>query len=329
MILDLPGDFRIITALQACGDWLTPIMKFFTWLGYPQAYMLIIAVIYWSIDRKLGLRLGLYLPLLASLNSLLKQAFHAPRPYWLNPEINTPLVSNGFGMPSGHAQAATVWLYAAYHLKKRGGWFVAVFLVLMIGVSRAYLGVHFPSQVVAGWMTGIALLVIVVRAEHRVISWFLKQQFTAQLLLLTGSTLLILVLGILIGWLWRNWEIPLEWIRNSEQKLGDPGESILTSVGLGAVAGNAGGFLGVSLGALLYHRKGWFSCGGRLWKRIIRSLGGLLMLFGLFLLLLWISPEESSILWYPVWRFGGFFLLAISTVYGIPRIFSRIQWLEG
>jgi membrane-associated phospholipid phosphatase len=329
MILDLPGDFRIIAAFQACGDWLTPIMKFFTWLGYPQAYMLIIAVIYWSIDRKLGLRLGLYLPLLASLNSLLKQAFHAPRPYWLNPDINTPMVSNGFGMPSGHAQGATVWLYAACFVKKRVFWLVVIFLVFMIGISRVYLGVHFASQVVAGWLTGIALLVIAVRLEHSVLSWFLKKKLRSQLLLLIGCTLLILLLGAVIGWLWRNWEMPLEWIQNSERKLGDHGESILTSVGMGSVAGNAGGFLGVSLGALLYHRKGWFSAGGKLWKRMLRSLVGLLILLGLFLLLMGISPEESSRLWYPVWRFGGFFLLAISTLYGIPRMFSRIQWLEG
>jgi hypothetical protein len=122
--------------------------------------------------------------------------------------------------------------------------------------------------------------------------------------------------------------MPLEWIRNAELKL-EEGESILTSAGLGSTAGNAGGFLGVSLGALLFHRKGWFSAGGSLGKRLLRSMGGLLILSAMYLLLNWISPEESSRLWYPVWRFGGFFLLAFFTVWVIPRLFSRIQWLEG
>ncbi len=107
-----PGDFWLTQSLQSIGMWFTPIMKFFTWLGYPQAYMIIIAIIYWSFDRKLGLRLAIFLPFVASLNSILKQAIHAPRPYWLDPDIRAIQVSNGFGMPSGHAQASTVWFYA-------------------------------------------------------------------------------------------------------------------------------------------------------------------------------------------------------------------------
>ena len=125
------GDFQqleiwFIHEFQNLGDWLTPVMKGFTWIGYPQAYMLIIAIIYWSFDRKMGLRLAIFLSLVSSLNSILKQLIHAPRPYWIDPGIKAIKVSNGFGMPSGHAQAATVWLYAATCMKKRWFWVVAV-----------------------------------------------------------------------------------------------------------------------------------------------------------------------------------------------------------
>ena len=155
MNIIFPGDIWLILFLQGVGEWLTPIMKLFTWLGYPQAYMIIIAVIYWSFDRKLGLRLAIFLPLVASLNSVLKQAFHAPRPYWLDQGIKAIHVSNGFGMPSGHAQASMAWIYAGALLKRRWFWLTAVIIVLMIGVSRIYLGVHFPSQVVFGWLFGL------------------------------------------------------------------------------------------------------------------------------------------------------------------------------
>ena len=324
MILDLPGDFRIIAAFQACGDWLTPIMKFFTWLGYPQAYMLIIAVIYWSIDRKLGLRLGLYLPLLASLNSLLKQAFHAPRPYWLNPDINTPMVSNGFGMPSGHAQGATVWLYAACFVKKRVFWLVAIFLVFMIGISRVYLGVHFPSQVVAGWLTGIALLVIAVRLEHSVLSWFLKKKLRSQLLLLIGCTLLILLLGAVIGWLWRNWEMPLEWILNASDDLAVGEKSLAASRGMSAVAGNSGGFLGAALAAMFSHRQGGFNSGGPFWKRLVRTVAGLVLLAVLYGIFEQITPDPAKEVLHPVWQFFGFFVISFSAIYLVPHLFKKI-----
>ena len=135
MIFVFPGDVWLTHVLQQMGAWLIPVMKFFTWLGYPQAYMVIIAMIYWSINRKLGLRLALFLTIAASLNSVLKQAFHAPRPYWFDPEIKAILPANGFGMPSGHAQASTVWLYAASLIKNRRFWALAVALAFLVGVS--------------------------------------------------------------------------------------------------------------------------------------------------------------------------------------------------
>ena len=84
--------------------------------------MVIVAIIYWSFDRNLGLRMAIFLPVSASFNSVLKQAIHAPRPFWVDQGIVALHPENGFGMPSGHAQAATVWLLAGAYLKK--GWFV-------------------------------------------------------------------------------------------------------------------------------------------------------------------------------------------------------------
>ena len=75
MSCTFPGDFWLIFQLQDTGDWIAPIMTFFTYLGYPQAFMVIVAVIYWSVDRKMGLRLAIFLPVVSSVNSILKQAF--------------------------------------------------------------------------------------------------------------------------------------------------------------------------------------------------------------------------------------------------------------
>ncbi|TFH21703.1 MAG: phosphatase PAP2 family protein [Bacteroidia bacterium] len=246
-----PGDFWLTMFLQGFGDWLTPIMKFFTWLGYPQAYMILIAIIYWSFDRKLGLRLAIFLPLIASINSILKQALHAPRPYWLDPNIKAIQVSNGFGMPSGHAQASTVWLYAGSCLKRRWFWVIAIAVVLMIGLSRIYLGVHFSSQVLLGWVIGILVLILFYRYESKVLSWFLGQKFSSQLILISGISILILIIGGVFVIILKDWEMPSEWIRNASDDLASRNESILISVGMASVAGNSGGFFGVALGALL------------------------------------------------------------------------------
>ena len=104
-------------------------------------------------------------------------------------------------------------------------------------------------------------------------------------------------------------------------------ESILTSVGLSAVAGNSGGFLGVSLGALLMHRGGGFDTGGAVWKRLIRSVLGLAFLAGIYSIYHLTLPGTDRELLYSIWRFSGFFILSFSTIFLIPRFFSRLNLL--
>lgn len=92
------------------------------------------------------------------LNSL-KFSFRRPRP---EPYFDTVLPSS-YSFPSGHALFAVAffgvlaWLIAA-RIKNRLAqiliWTVAVWLILLIGFSRIYLGVHYPSDVAAGYAAG-------------------------------------------------------------------------------------------------------------------------------------------------------------------------------
>ena len=323
----LPGDYWLTLSMQNIGEWLTPIMKSFTWLGYPQAYMIIIAIIYWSFDRKLGLRMAIFLPAVSSINSILKQAFHAPRPFWLNPDIEAIHVSNGFGLPSGHAQASTVWLYASSFLKRGWVWAIIITIVLMVGLSRVYLGVHFSSQVLAGWIIGILITIFFIRLETSVLTWFLSRKFQNQLLVISGITILFIFLGGIFVFLLRNWEVPAEWIRNAADDLDGTDEMIRYSIGMGSVAGNTGGFMGAAMGGLLLHRKGGFDPGGIGWKRVLRSVAGLLLFFIIYEIIMLTSPEQTNVVLYPVWRFGGFFVISISAIWLIPLILMRVNLL--
>lgn len=323
-----PGDFWFTLFLQGIGDWLSPIMKFFTWLGYPQAYMILIAIIYWSFDRKLGLRLAIFLPVAASLNSILKQAIHAPRPYWLDPNIRAIQVSNGFGMPSGHAQASTVWLYAASCLKRRWFWAIAITVVLMIGLSRIYLGVHFSSQVLIGWAIGILIVMFFFRYESKVLRWFMGKKFASQLTVISGICILILILGGVFVFILQKWELPAEWIRNAADDMAGSNESILSSIGMASVAGNAGGFFGVALGALLSHRYGGFDAGGSVWKRLLRSVVGLMIFIALYGIVMLTSPDLTKEVFYSIWRFIGFFSISFSTIFLIPCFLIRMKLLS-
>jgi membrane-associated phospholipid phosphatase len=324
MILVIPFDLWLSQVFQGLGERFVPVMSAFTWLGYPQAYMVAVAIIYWSVNKKLGLRLAIFLPVVASLNSLLKQVFHAPRPFWVDPGIEAIRVSNGFGMPSGHAQSSTVWLYAALSIRRSWFWIIAVVMTLMIGLSRVYLGVHFSSQVLAGWLTGIIVLVLFSRYEQQFLSWFLGLKFSGQILWLSGITAGIFLAGFLCVSVMRGWDIPQEWIINAADDLAGTGESILNSRGLVAVAGNCGGFLGAALGALFIHRRGGFVQGG-IWMRLLRSVTGLILLTAIYYIFLLISPDPDNDFLEAAWRFSGFFVISLVTLYLFPVLFERFR----
>jgi undecaprenyl-diphosphatase len=95
------------------------------------------------------------------LNGLLKIGFNRPRPAIFLPEVHT--VSSSF--PSGHAMSAAIvystvaYLAARLHKRRWARWLVmtaALILIVLISISRLYLGVHYPSDVVAGVAIGLA-----------------------------------------------------------------------------------------------------------------------------------------------------------------------------
>lgn len=102
------------------------------------------------------------------LNLVLKYVFQRPRP-------TQPLVEEYFySYPSGHAMNAFIfYLFIAYmyyhytHNKSLGivVFIVASMLVLLIGISRVYLGVHYPSDVLAGYIGGLWWLITVILFE--------------------------------------------------------------------------------------------------------------------------------------------------------------------
>jgi membrane-associated phospholipid phosphatase len=120
-------------------------------------------------------REALLLPLVAALSWLsvegLKFAFARPRP----PLVNARVLETSFSFPSSHATVAAAFYGVAAYFLIRGlrhdsakivVGIMAALLVLLVGVSRVYLGVHFPSDVLAGWMLGLLWFALIVIADH-------------------------------------------------------------------------------------------------------------------------------------------------------------------
>jgi len=139
---------------------LTTVMIGITWLGSSTAYMVLIPLIYWCIDEKKGFRLGLAILISAWLNVTLKFLLDQPRPFFAAYDPSLGMIKEKLGgLPSGHAQNALVmWIIIASWIKRKWAYIAAALICLAVSFSRVYLGVHFPTDIFAGWLLGGVVL---------------------------------------------------------------------------------------------------------------------------------------------------------------------------
>ncbi|MEB3225848.1 MAG: phosphatase PAP2 family protein, partial [Synechococcus sp.] len=135
-----------------------------TQLGSEKAYLLLLGLYYWLVDPRQGRLVTLILVASVMSNIFLKQAFALPRPYVLNPAVMTPEAlhtAGSFSFPSGHAQGITTfWGAIAFLQQKRWLWIFEILIIVLVSLSRLYLGVHFPVDVAAGVILGIGWIAL-------------------------------------------------------------------------------------------------------------------------------------------------------------------------
>ena len=131
-----------------------------TMLGEPGIYILIITLFFWGISKRAGICITFALSVSTFFNSLIKIAIKAPRPFEAMPGLQGKRLetATGYSFPSGHTQGAASFYTSVFLLfKKRVIRIFCTLAIILVGVSRVYLGVHWPKDVLAGWVLGIGL----------------------------------------------------------------------------------------------------------------------------------------------------------------------------
>lgn len=152
-------DFLILDWIQAhlrCG-FLDTLMPLITALGeYGALWILLTALLLIRKDtRKTGVTLAVALALDVLLcNVILKPLVARPRPFALREVELLVRAPRDFSFPSGHAAASFAAAGALLFSKSRGRW-AALLLAAAIALSRLYLYVHYPSDVVCGTVLGL------------------------------------------------------------------------------------------------------------------------------------------------------------------------------
>ncbi len=324
MITVLQVDLLWVIAFQSAGEWLIAPMKFFSFLGSETFFILVLPVLYWSLDSALGMRVGVALLLSGGLNDLFKLAFHSPRPYWVSADVQARAAETSFGLPSGHAQISVgVWGMAAAYLRRAWAWLAACLLMLLIGLSRSFLGVHFFLDVVVGWIMGAALLGVLLYTWQPVTTWAGKQPFGRQVLWAFLGSLGIVLLNALFLFAWQEeGQLALKgWTMTAAQA----GVATLPQpLTLNGALTNAGTLFGLLTGLAWIRPRGGWQASGRVWKRAVRylvgSIGVVLLWYGLGA----VFPRGESLLPY-VLRYVRYTLLGFWVSGGAPQIFTKLK----
>ena len=160
-LLEMEGGILLWIQEVLRADWLTPLVRAVTFLGNGGWFWIAAALILccWRRTRRAGVTalIALLMSLVVN-NLLLKNLVARTRPYELIDSLTILIAApHDFSFPSGHAGASFAAACAMYpNLPRRWG-VCFVLLAALIALSRLYLGVHFPSDVLAGALIGAAL----------------------------------------------------------------------------------------------------------------------------------------------------------------------------
>jgi membrane-associated phospholipid phosphatase len=310
-----------IMAVQALGAWLQAPMEIFSFLGTENFFLLILPLIYWSIDAKVGMQIGFILITSNYLNGVLKLLFAGPRPYWVSDRVIPFAAESTFGIPSGHAQnAVSVWGMIAASYRKSWAWILAFALMFFIGFSRWYLGVHFPHDVIVGWLIGAILLWMFVRFWNPIDDWLRQKTLREQVLLAFIVSMLFIVLGVFSASRLDGYTFPEEWRANALRA----SDELPAPVSMEGAFTLAGIFFGYAAGAAWIVSRGGYQADGSLQQRATRFVVGLIGMLILWRGLGLVFPDNadavSFTLRYLRYSFVGFWVSG-----GAPWLFFRFK----
>ncbi len=140
--------------------------------------LLIVAVmgfLYWGLNKEFGKYVGVNVLVANVWNPMIKNVILRLRPYFVpGYEVNLlrlidsdadamDVAAQGYSFPSGHSTSA-VAVYgslAVHEKRKKTLWVLAIVLPLLVGFSRVFVGAHFPTDVICGWLLGAVIVILV------------------------------------------------------------------------------------------------------------------------------------------------------------------------
>jgi membrane-associated phospholipid phosphatase len=281
---------ELILWLQGFSPALDVPFELFTSLGDENFNMLLLPLLYWCIDRRLGARASVLFLASTYLSGFVKLATNQPRPFEVDARVRKMADVLGSSFPSLHTQnAVAFWGYLAAMVRRRWLWLLSAILIVLIPLSRLYLGVHFPTDLAGGYLFGAALLAIFLRLERPIEAWLGRQGLVRQIGLAILAPLVMLLLL--------------------------PADDEITVVSTAML-------MGTGIGFALERRWVRFVSGGAWRHQALRFILGVVVVlalrFGLKALFEGLEPE-------PVFRFARYVAIGFWVGAGAPWVFVKLR----
>jgi membrane-associated phospholipid phosphatase len=305
--------------LQDTYPQLESFFEFISELGREEFYLAILPLIYWCLNKRLGSSLAYVFLFSNAFNALFKHTFRAPRPFWIDDKVG--LASEiSYGVPSGHTQAAsTLYIFLAAWLKRSWVWIPALVMVILMGLSRIFLGVHFVHDVVVGLLIALLVLLGYYLWQRYLAPGFgkriLGQRLLASLLISVAIALIYTVVRMIIG----EPDLTVSWAEYISDAELTGSEDMATAVGA---------LLGIGVGINLETSRSRFRVGGPVWQRIVRYLLGIAVTVAIWAGLKQVFPADPLWLAIPL-RILRYFLILIWVGYYAPLTFIRVRLAEA
>jgi membrane-associated phospholipid phosphatase len=174
-----PGDLILALHIQVFDNSsVEQFMKVISEIGGGRVATILLlasAILFWVKHRRIESLLIIGSGLLSSIDRLLKILIDRPRP---SPDLVSVMEINHSGsFPSGHATFAMTFfgalfyfssIYIGHSIIKKLIQTVSVIIILLTGISRIYLGAHWPSDVLGGYLLGGLILSLLVLCHRKI-----------------------------------------------------------------------------------------------------------------------------------------------------------------
>jgi hypothetical protein len=194
-------------------------------------------------------------------------------------------------------------------------------VIALIAVSRMFLAVHFPTDVLVGLLLGVGLLVLFIRLEKPLSQRLRQMSLNHQIVVAVLASLILIGLGLGVSAVTAGRSVPQEWVETAMEAA--PDAEPIEPQNINDILAAAGALLGIGIGGAMLFSWDRFDPRGPWEKRALRYIVGIIGIVALYFGLKQIFPNGETLL-AQFLRYMRYAIVGFWAAYLAPRLFVAL-----